>query len=276
MFFVPFLIMLREGLEATLIVVIITSYLKQSGQGLWLKYVWLGVISALVLCLLLGIGIEKTTGEFPQQQQELFEAIVAVVAVVMLTYMVFWMQKASVSISRDIRAAVDNALTRSHAPARALMLMVFLAVAREGLESVFFLMAAFTQDVGVMAPIGAVSGVVCAVLIGFALHFAGSRLPLKAFFRWTSLLILLVAAGLSAGAIRAFHEAGVWNYLQATAFNSSDILSTHSLFGTLLESLFGYQSMPSQSEVLVYLLYLLPALTWFLWRAKQTSSSYAQ
>lgn len=145
-----------------------------------------------------------------------------------------------------------------------LVLMVFFAVAREGLESVFFLLAAFQQDVGLAAPLGALSGLLAAVLVGIAIYWGGVRLPLAQFFRWTALFILLVAAGLAAGAIRAFHEAGLWNHFQDIAFDWSGVLSTHSLLGTFLEGILGYQESPSVSEVGVYLLYLIPTLVLFL------------
>ncbi|CAG9001713.1 MAG: Ferrous iron permease EfeU [Candidatus Celerinatantimonas neptuna] len=274
MFFVPFLIMLREGLEATLIVVLVMSYLRQIGQQQWMKVVWTGIALACGLCLALGVVIQLTTGEFPQQQQELFEGVVAAIAVLMLTYMVFWMQTAGQSIQGKLQGAIDQALNQTDGQSRALVFMVFLAVAREGLESVFFLLAAFSQDVGPMAPLGAITGLFSAVVIGILLYKGGLRLPLAVFFRWTAFLILFVAAGLAAGAIRAFHEAGLWNQLQGIVFDSSRILSTHSLLGTLMEGLFGYQQAPTQSEVLVYLLYLLPTLLWFLVRsARWTESS---
>ncbi|MFC3024141.1 iron uptake transporter permease EfeU [Vibrio zhugei] len=274
MFFVPFLIMLREGLEAALIVVLIASYLKKTGQQQWMKAVWLGVFSAAIACFGLGLFIEHTTGEFPQQQQELFEGIVAVVAVVMLTYMMFWMQNASKHIGKDIQTALDGAIGQQNGQAKALVFMVFLAVAREGLESVFFLIAAFSQDVGVMAPLGAVTGVVTAVIVGFVLYFGGIRLPLAAFFRWTAVFILFVAAGLAAGAIRAFHEAGLWNEYQDIAYHFGTIISTHSLFGTVLQGLLGYQEAPTDSEVFVYCLYLIPALVAFSVRALATKRVY--
>ena len=110
-------------------------------------------------------------------------------------------------------------------------MMVFFAVAREGLESVFFLLAAFQQDVGIWPPLGAMLGLATAVVLGFLLYWGGIRLNLGAFFKWTSLFILFVAAGLAAGAIRAFHEAGLWNHCQEIAFDMSAVLSTHSLFG---------------------------------------------
>lgn len=261
--FVPFLIMFREGLEAALIVSLIASYLKRTQRSQWLGVVWIGVILAAVLCLGLGIFINETTGEFPQKQQELFEGLVAVVAVCILTYMVFWMRKVSRSVKTHLEGAIDNALSAGKGQGWALVAMVFFAVAREGLESVFFLLAAFQQDVGVQAPIGAVLGLVAAILVGMMIYWGGIKLHLAKFFKWTSLFILFVAAGLAAGAIRAFHEAGLWNYLQDIAFNLTDVLSTHSLLGTFLEGILGYQEAPSVSEVLVYFLYLIPALIFF-------------
>ncbi|EFE95189.1 iron uptake transporter permease EfeU [Serratia odorifera] len=273
--FVPFLIMFREGLEAALIVSLIASYLKRTQRGQWLGAMWVGVIAAAALCLALGIFINETTGEFPQKQQELFEGLVAVVAVLILTYMVFWMRKVSRSVKVHLEGAIDNALASGRGQSWALIAMVFFAVAREGLESVFFLLAAFQQDVGIGAPIGAVLGLVCAMALGMMIYWGGVKLHLAKFFKWTSLLILFVAAGLAAGAIRAFHEAGLWNHFQAVAFDLSATLSTHSLFGTLLEGMFGYQEAPSVSEVAVYFLYLIPALVCFLLPPRAAAATVA-
>lgn len=262
--FVPFLIMLREGLEAALIVSLIASYLKRTRRTQWFPALWIGVFIAAALCLALGVAINETTGEFPQKQQELFEGIVAVIAVIILTYMVFWMRKAARNIKTQLEDAVDLALHNARGSGLPLVLMVFLAVAREGLESVFFLLAAFTQDVGYAPPLGAVLGLISAVVLGMLLYWGGVHLNLARFFRWTSLFILFVAAGLAAGAIRAFHEAGLWNHFQGIAYDLSATLSTHSMLGTLLEGVLGYQEAPSVSEIAVYLLYLIPALLLFL------------
>ncbi|HHQ6569262.1 TPA: iron uptake transporter permease EfeU [Serratia fonticola] len=271
--FVPFLIMFREGLEAALIVSLIASYLKRTQRGQWLGVVWIGVIVAVALCLALGIFINETTGEFPQKQQELFEGLVAVVAVCILTYMVFWMRKVSRSVKVHLEGAIDNALNSGKRQGWALVAMVFFAVAREGLESVFFLLAAFQQDVGIAAPIGAMLGLACAIVVGMLIYWGGIKLHLAKFFKWTSLFILFVAAGLAAGAIRAFHEAGLWNHFQDIAFDLSNQLSTHSLLGTLLEGMFGYQEAPSVSEVAVYFLYLIPALIFFFLPQRTESST---
>lgn len=270
--FVPFLIMLREGLEAALIVSLIASYLKRTQRSQWFGAMWIGVFIAAALCLAVGVFINETTGEFPQKQQELFEGIVAVIAVFILTYMVFWMRKVSRNVKAQLEDAVDQALQKSSNNGWPLVLMVFLAVAREGLESVFFLLAAFQQDVGIAPPAGALLGLATAVVLGCVIYWGGVRLNLARFFKWSGLFILFVAAGLAAGAIRAFHEAGLWNHFQDIAFDLSNSLSTHTLFGTLLEGILGYQEAPSVSEVAVYVIYLIPALLLFFMPARPASS----
>lgn len=270
--FVPFLIMLREGLEAALIVSLIAGYLKRTQRGHLLPAMWAGIASAALLCLILGIVINETTGEFPQKEQELFEGLIALAAVGILTWMVFWMRRVARSVKGQLEQSVESALGRKTNHSWALLLMVFFAVAREGLESVFFLLAAFQQDVGIMPPVGALSGLAVAILLGFLLYYGGVRLNLALFFKWTSLFILVVAAGLSASAIRAFHEAGLWNTLQQRAFDMSDVLSTHSLLGTLLEGLLGYQESPSVSEVAVYFLYLIPTMLIFFMPRRRPAS----
>ncbi|CAO96478.1 iron uptake transporter permease EfeU [Erwinia tasmaniensis] len=271
--FVPFLIMLREGLEAALIVSLIASYLKRTGRGQWFVAMWTGVFVAAAMCLGLGWFINETTGEFPQKQQELFEGLVAVIAVVILTWMVFWMRKVSRNVKAQLEDAVDNALQKGSGSGWALILMVFLAVAREGLESVFFLLAAFQQDLGYAPPLGAMLGLGTAIVLGMLIYWGGVRLNLASFFKWTSLFIIFVAAGLAAGAVRAFHEAGLWNHFQDVAFDFSQILSTHSVFGTLLEGLLGYQEAPSVSEVAMWFIYLVPALLLFFMPGRTSSSA---
>lgn len=273
--FVPFLIMLREGLEAALIVSLIASYLKRTQRGQLFGAMWVGVIVAVALCVILGVVINETTGEFPQKEQELFEGLIAVIAVFILTWMVFWMRNVSRNIKGHLEQSIDSALQSKNNHSWALILMVFFAVAREGLESVFFLLAAFQQDVGIMPPIGALLGLATAIALGFLIYYGGVRLNLAAFFKWTSLFILVVAAGLSASAIRAFHEAGLWNHFQTVAFDMSETLSTHSLAGTVLEGLFGYQETPTVSEVAVYFIYLVPALAIFFIPRRSNDSAKA-
>ena len=106
---VPFLIMLREGIEAALIVGIVASYLKQTGRGAWMPAVWLGILLAIALSLFVGAGLQMVSAEFPQKAQEFFEAIVGLIAVIVLSSMVFWMRKAARSIKSDLHHSIDSA-----------------------------------------------------------------------------------------------------------------------------------------------------------------------
>jgi high-affinity iron transporter len=260
---IAFLIMLREGIEAALIVGIVASYLCQTGRKSLLPAVWGGVVLACALCLGLGIALNAISAEFPQKQQEFFEGVVALVAAGMLTSMVFWMRKAARSIKAQLQNAVDSATRPGGGAGFALVGMVFLAVGREGLESVFFLLATFQQGVGLAVPAGALLGLLGAVAVGAAIYLGGVRLDLRRFFRWTGIFIVLVAAGLLASALRAFHEAGLWNGLQETLFDLSNTLPTDSPVGAVLAGLLGYNDTPTLGEGIIYLAYLVPALLLF-------------
>jgi high-affinity iron transporter len=259
---VPFLIMLREGMEASLIVGIVASYLAQTGRRRWLPAVGAGVLLAILICVAIGVALDRLGAEFPQRQQEMFEAAVGLVAVCILTSMVLWMKKAARSIKHELHDSVDSAL--GHGSGWPLVGMVFLAVGREGLESVFFLLAIFGQHLGTAPAAGAVLGLLCACVTGFAIYWGGVRLNLRRFFQWTGVLIVFVAAGLLAGSVRSLHEAGLWNGLQTVVYDASARLPTSSPLGTVLSAILGYQEAPTLGEVLAYLLFLIPVLSLFL------------
>ena len=261
---IAFLIMLREGIEAALIVGIVAGFLKQSGHSRLMPKVWLGVALAALMCLGIGYGIHLATGEIPQKEQEFVVGVIGLVAVAMLTYMILWMKKAARSMKQQLQDSVQTALNRGNGQGWALVGMAFLAVAREGLESVFFLLAVFQQSPTWSMPVGAVLGLLAAVVIGALIYQGGMRLNLAKFFRWTGAFLIVVAAGLVAGSLRALHEAGVWNHLQEVVFDSSKYLHEDSPLGVLLGGFFGYTDHPTQGEVLAWLLYLVPVMIWFL------------
>lgn len=261
---IAFLIMLREGIEAALIVGIVAGFLKQSGHSRLMPKVWLGVALAALMCLGIGYGIHSATGEIPQKEQEFVVGVIGLVAVAMLTYMILWMKKAARSMKQQLQDSVQTALNRGNGQGWALVGMAFLAVAREGLESVFFLLAVFQQSPTWSMPVGAVLGLLAAVVIGALIYQGGMRLNLAKFFRWTGVFLIVVAAGLVAGSLRALHEAGVWNHLQEVVFDSSKYLHEDSPLGVLLGGFFGYTDHPTQGEVLAWLLYLVPVMIWFL------------
>ncbi|MFC0406879.1 iron uptake transporter permease EfeU [Roseomonas elaeocarpi] len=274
-----FLIMLREGLEAALVVGIIAGILRRTGRAAWLPLVGIGVAAAVLVSLGAGFLLDLLSAEFPQRLQELFEAGVGLVAVAMLTAMVFWMRRAAGSIRAELGRRVEAAFLAGggdgsgNGREAALVGLVFLAVLREGLEAVFFLLAVFGQATGSPdgapglsygAPLGAVAGLLAAAAAGWAISWGGVRLDLRRFFRWTGLLILLVAAGLLAGSVRALHEAGLWNHLQAPLFDLSGILPVDGIPGTVLSGLLGYQERPAVGEALAWALFLLATLPVFL------------
>lgn len=261
--FIAFLIMLREGIEAALIVGIVAGFLRQSGRSDLMPKVWLGVTLAALLCAGLGWGLYAATGEMPQKQQELAVGLIGLVAVLLLTYMVLWMKQAAGLLKRQLQDSVEAALHQS-SKGWALVSMAFLAVAREGLESVFFLLAVFQQSPTWQMPVGAVGGLLCAALIGALVYQGGMRLNLEKFFRITGVFLIMVAAGLLSGAFRALHEAGVWNIGQTVLADWSAFLHEDSPLGVLLGGFFGYTDHPTVSDVAWYLIYLIPVLFWFL------------
>lgn len=262
--------MLREGLEAALIVGIVAGFLKQAGKSHLMPKVWGGVALAVALCFGVGFVLLKTVGEIPQKQQELVGGIIGLIAVAMLSWMILWMNKAAKSMRQELHGSMQAALAKS-ASGWFLVSMAFLAVLREGLESVFFLFAVFTQR-GALSnmSLGAVAGLIVAVIIGFLIYQGSIRINLSKFFRITGVFLIFVAAGLFAGSFRALHEGGVWNlwqqrlYEYSSAFDWSKVLDEDSPLGVMLGGFFGYVHQPTVSDAVLYFAYLLPVLAWFL------------
>ena len=151
--------------------------------------------------------------------------------------------------------------------------MSFFAVAREGLESVFFLLALFQQSPGPAAPVGALLGVAVATLLGYGIFRGGVRLDLGRFFLWTGVFIIFVAAGLASSVLRNLHEAGIWNHLQQPAWDMTRALPVSSVTGTVLSGLFGYHDAPVLGEVIVWALVLFVTLDFFFRPAPQPQPS---
>lgn len=260
-----FLIMLREGLEAALIIGIMASYVVQRGRAGALSSIWLGAAAAAVASVALGTVLALSGMQFPQREQEIFESVVAVIAVVLLLSMVFWMRKAGRRLRSDIEGEISRQLDTPQAGfSLALAGTAFLIVGREGVESVMFMVAILQQATGPSMLTGALLGVAAAVGLATLIFQFGVRINLAKFFRITGAFVLLVAAGLAAGVLRHLHEAGVWNALQAQAFDLSQVLPADGPLGVLLAGVFGYTDVPSWGEVLAYLAVLLPMLFLFL------------
>lgn len=261
---VTFLIMLREGVEAALIVGIVAGFLKQSGYSNMINKVWIGVILAVLLCLVLGWVMFSGTDSLPKKQQGLIAGSIGLIAVGMITYMILWMKSAARSMKKHLQDSVAAALKRGDAQGWALVGMAFLAVLREGFETVFFLLAIAQQKQTHNMMFGALLGLAVAVVIGWLIYEGGVRINLARFFRWTGVFLIFVAAGLFAGAFRAFHNAELWFLWQTQVANLSHIISENSPLGSLLSGMFGYKDHPVQSDLIMYFVYLIPVLFLFM------------
>ena len=259
----PFLIMLREGVEATLILGILATYLARSGRKHLLPAVFAGALVAILCCAALGFAFKAANAEFPQKVQETFEAVVAALAAGLLASMAFWMKRAARGLKGELERAADAA-RGSDREAFALALAAFIAVGREGVEAVVFLLAIAEQATGYQAALGAALGLLCAMGVGAAIYLGGVRIDMRRFFRVTGIVVLFVAAGLVASALRSAHEAGFWNYLQAPAFDLEAWLPSYSVAGVLLQGIFGFRPTPTIGETLAYLVFLIPAVALFL------------
>lgn len=269
-----FVIGLREGLEAALIVGIIAAFLKQSNRTDAIRQVWIGVGVAVAICLGVGILLQVARSELPQQQQEMLECVVAGIAVLMITYMVLWMRKHSRDLRSSLQGAAGSALARGSAAA--LIVMAFLAVIREGFETSVFLLAAFQSAVSpVQAAIGVVLGIGVAVVLGYLVYRGGIRLNLSRFFRITGAVLVLVAAGLVMSTLRAAYEAGWLTVGQQQALNLTAIARPGSVQESLLTGMLGIRSTLPVVEIIAYVLYAVPMLLVVLWPPKRTPSTRA-
>lgn len=269
-----FVIGLREGLEAALIVGIIAAFLKSNSTANDLRKMWAGVGTAVALCIAVGIGLEFVTNGLPQREQEMLECVIAAVAVVMVSFMILWMKKHSRGLKAELEGATASAL--EHGSAMAMVAMAFLAVLREGFETAVFLVAAFQSSTSVLlAVVGAFSGIVVALFLGWLIYRGGVRFNMSRFFRITGVVLVLVAAGLVMKTFRAAHEAGWLHVGQQQAFNFTGFISPGSVTESLVTGVLGIQARPALVEVLAYLLYAVLMLLVVLWPPSRALSATA-
>lgn len=258
-----FVIGLREGLEAALIVGIVAAFLAQRGRRDAMRWMWVGVVAALVLCASVAVGLRIAEQNLPQKQQEQFETIVALVAVGMITWMVVWMRRHSADLKGDLQARAEVALLEGSAIG--LVIMAFLAVLREGLETSVFLLAAFQQsDRPGLTGTGAALGVLLAVVLGYLIYRGGVKLNLSRVFRITGVVLVLVAAGLLSFAVHTAHEGGWLNVLLERAVDLRWLINPGSVQSALITGMFGIQPEPTVGEVLAFLAYAIPMTIYVL------------
>jgi len=250
-----FLLSLREGLEAALIIGIVIGALHKVRMTDLKPIVWAGAFSAVIMSIFAAFLLNILGAEFEGRAEEIFEGSAMLLAAGILTWMVFWMQSHADTLKADLENDVRQATLKGGKGA--LFLLAFLAVSREGLELALFLSAARMSSGEIQTLAGAILGLGTAVLIGWIIFTTTKNLSLKRFFQVTNILLILFAAGLVAHGIHEFNEAGIIPPLFENVWDINHILDENSIIGQILKALFGYNGNPSLTEVLAYFSYLI-------------------
>jgi len=248
---------LREGLEASLIVGIIASFLARNGRRDALRATWIGVLAAIAVCVAVGITLVRLSEDLPQQAQEGLETVIGALAVAMVTTMIVWMNRHARTMKKELEGAAANALAQGSAVA--LVAMAFLAVLREGFETSVFLVSVLdgTSNTAAAAT-GALLGIAIAVLIGYGIYRGGVRLNLARFFKITGIVLVIVAAGLTMTVLHTAHEAGWLNVGQATPLDLSWLVAPGTVQASLLTGVLGLSAHPTVIEMIAWVLYAVP------------------
>jgi high-affinity iron transporter len=267
-----FVIGLREGIEASLIVGIIAAFLALHGRRDTLRLVWIGVGVGVALCIGVAIGLQVLSASLPEGGQETVETIVGAVAVGMVTYMVVWMRHHARGLKRHLESATSHALVEG--TAWALVGLAFFAVLREGFETAVFLLAAFQASSSELAAsVGALAGIVTAIGLGWAIFRGGMRINLGRFFRLTGLVLVLVAAGLVASTLHSAAEIGWITFGQGTAVDLSWLIRPGTVWEALITGVLGLRAQTATIELLGWLAYLVPVALFVAWPVRSAMPS---
>ncbi|GMA42283.1 iron uptake transporter permease EfeU [Mobilicoccus caccae] len=264
--FANYLIGLREGLEASLVVVILVAYLVKSGRRHLLPAIWAGVAAAVAISL--GFGALLTFGPkgLTFEAQEAIGGGLSIVAVAFVTWMIFWMARTAPTLSGELRGSVDRA---AEAGRGALVVVAMLAVGREGLETALFLWAATKaaarDNASTTAPLlGGLLGILTAILIAYLVNRGVLKLDLGRFFTWTGGLLIFIAAGVLAYGVHDLQEARILPGLHDQAFDLSGVLDPNGVPAALLKGFFNISPVMTRLEVGVWIAYVVPVLFFFL------------
>lgn len=262
-----FVLFLREGLEASLIVSILFAALRQLGQLKQMRAVWIGIAAAVLVSLGGGAIIYATIREYDGSTfQTIFETVTYLVAVVLLTSMTFWLQSHSRSLKKELTSQASMA-----GSAFGLALLAFFTVGREGLETAVFSLALAFQTSGIWLLLGALLGLLTSLVFCWFIYRLGHRLDFRVFFRVMGILLLVFAAGLLANAVQNMQELGWISFGTAQLWNSAKFLSQDSTLGDILHAFIGYAEAPSVLQVALYIGYLLLAGSVFAWMTRKPS-----
>ena len=267
------LITFREGLEAALIVGIVLGYLVRIGQARQLRYAWAGVFAAVLVSVVATLGLQVVGASLEEPYEQIFEGSMMLLAVVILTWMIFWMRYQGRFMKRELEHQVQSTLATG--ATLGIFGLAFVAVFREGIETALFLSAsAFASDAAVTW-MGSIIGLGLAIAAGYAVYVMSVRLDLRKFFDVTSVLLLIFAAGLFAHALHEFQEIGWLPILTQQAWNLQNVLANDSTLGSVLRALVGYNDSPTMLEVVGYVMYWVVVLVGVRWWTQRLSTRVA-
>lgn len=264
--FQNFLIGLREGLEAALVVGLLLAYVRKTGKAHLVPKIWMGVLAAVGVSL--GFGALLTFGPrgLTFEAQEAIGGSLSIIAVGFVTWMIFWMAENSKHLSRELGQKIDAA----QASTAAVVFIAALAVGREGLETALFLWAASqSAGSGATALVGALLGILIAIALAWLIMRGALKLNLATFFRYTGIFLIFIAAGVLAYGVHDLQEAGILPGLHHLAFDLSHVIAPTSLVGTLLKGIFNFSPATTWLEAGAWLLYTGTVLTIFLTKHKE-------
>lgn len=264
-----YLLSLREGLEAALIIGILLGALSKIRRTDLAPTVWLGTLSAVAVSILTAVLLTTFGMSLEDPAEAIFEGITMLIAAGILTWMIFWMGKQARFLRSELEAGVNKAV--ASASTSPVFWLAFIAVVREGIELALFITAAFfAGSQGGMATnvietlVGTILGLGTAALLSWTLFATTVRLDLRRFFQVTGFVLILFAAGLIAHGVHEFNEVGWIPSIVEHIWNVDTIIPEASLVGQLLKTLFGYSSSPSLTEMIAYFVYI--AVVTVLWR----------
>jgi high-affinity iron transporter len=258
-----FLLSLREGIEAALIIGIVLGALRKLNRTELVPAVWYGALCAVIVSLVTGVLLTVFGLSLEGAAEQIFEGVAMLLAATVLTWMIFWMSRQARSIKGELEAGVTHAA--SAGGRRALFGLAFLAVVREGVELALFLTAATFASDPESTILGAVIGLGTAILLGWSLFASTVRLDLRRFFQVTGFLLILFAAGLVAHGVHEFNEVGWIPPVIEHVWNLNPVLDENSTLGLMLKALLGYNGNPSLTEVLAYSAYYVAIFFGLRW-----------
>ena len=256
------LIGVREGLETGIVVMILVAFLVKSDRREALKWVAAGVCAAVAMVAAIFLVVHYGTSTVAGVAAELISGIASLAAVVIVTWMVLWMRTASRSISGELKAGMSKALELGPL---AVLSLAFLAVGREGVETALLMVGYAENTAGSTWPlIGLLAGIAVAALLTVLLYVGAVRINFATFFRYTGVLLIIVAAGILAYGVRALQTAGWLPGLSNTAFDISTWFAMSSWYGTVVQGVFNFRADPTVLQVAAWAVYVVAVLVLLL------------